>query len=602
MSQITITLLILALSMVFFVWNFLPAAIVAIGASLALYFAGILTMRELFSGFGDPVVVLIGSLLAIGAGLEKTGVGTWAGQLLIRHAGSSYTRLIIAIMIFAAVFSGVIGMNGAVAAMIPITAIIAIRTGIAPSKLMIPLAFACLTGSKLTLLGTPVNVIAATEVGEAGLGSIRFFEWSVVGLPLVAGTIAIVLLFGRALLPERRSQTIPADFSAHASTLVEQYKIEGGLHQFRVRSTSPFVGEPRSSITLKEYTKINLVGFLEVDGKTPLQRPSISEGDLLLVRGDPEAIGQFASDMHLAIRETDETPDSISTTLFNRDSGLAEVVIPPRSGLIGQTLFPGMTGEDGDLMILAIQRGGSDLGETQLVAGDHVLLRGTWEALDKHLKDPQMLVVDSLETIRQQALALGPGSREAIAILFVLILLLAFDVVPAPIAALVCAGAMLVTRVLTLPQFYKGIDWNTCIVIGAMIPLATAMTHTGAAALIGDQVIQLLGGMGPRAVLAGLFLVTTFVSQFISNTSAALVMIPIGIATASELRISALPLVIGIALGASASFLNPVSTAVNLMVHGPGGYRFGDYWKLGLIVTLWSLIVAVFIAPLYWKF
>ena len=213
-----------------------------------------------------------------------------------------------------------------------------------------------------------------------------------------------------------------------------------------------------------------------------------------------------------------------------------------------------------------------------------------------------MLVVDSLDVVRQQALALGPGSHKAIAILLLLILLLAFDVVPAPIAALFCAGAMLVTGVLTLPQFYKGIDWNTCIVIGAMIPLATAMTHTGAAALIGEHVIQILGGMGPRAVLAGLFLVTAIVSQFISNTSAALVMIPIGIATASELKVSALPLVIGIALGASASFLNPVSTAVNLMVHGPGGYHFGDYWKLGLIVTLWSLIVAVFIAPLYWKF
>src|SRR5579871_3754646 len=248
MSQITITLLILALSMVFFVWNFLPAAIVAIGASLALYFAGILTMRELFSGFGDPVVVLIGSLLAIGAGLEKTGVGTWAGQLLIRHAGSSYTRLIIAIMIFAAVFSGVIGMNGAVAAMIPITAIIAIRTGIAPSRLMIPLAFGCLTGSKLTLLGTPVNVIAATQADEAGLGHIGFFEWSVLGIPLLTGTIIITILFGRSLLPERRGKSIPADLSVHAQTLVEQYRLDDGLHHFRVRATSPYVGKPRADL------------------------------------------------------------------------------------------------------------------------------------------------------------------------------------------------------------------------------------------------------------------------------------------------------------------------------------------------------------------
>jgi di/tricarboxylate transporter len=159
-----------------------------------------------------------------------------------------------------------------------------------------------------------------------------------------------------------------------------------------------------------------------------------------------------------------------------------------------------------------------------------------------------------------------------------------------------------VTGVLTLPKFYRGIDWNTCIVIGGIIPLATALTKTGAAALIGDQVILLVGDAGPRAVLAGLFLVTAAITQFIANTSAALIMIPIAVATAGELGISPLPLLIGVAMGASASFLTPVGTPVNLMVHGPGGYQFGDYWKLGLIVLLWSLLVAVFIAPLYWRF
>jgi di/tricarboxylate transporter len=197
---------------------------------------------------------------------------------------------------------------------------------------------------------------------------------------------------------------------------------------------------------------------------------------------------------------------------------------------------------------------------------------------------------------------LGPGAREAIIILLVLIVLLATNVVPPAIAAVLCAAAMLVTRVLTLPQFYKGIDWNTCIVIGGMIPMATAMTNTGAATLIGDQVVLLVGDAGPRAALAGLFLVTAAITQFIANTSAALIMIPVAVATASELGVSALPLLIGVAMGASASFLTPVGTPVNLMVHGPGGYQFGDYWKLGLIVMLWSLVVAVFIAPLYWRF
>ena len=307
--------------------------------------------------------------------------------------------------------------------------------------------------------------------------------------------------------------------------------------------------------------------------------------------------------MHLAIRQDDEAA-SVAETLFNRASGLAEIVIPPRSALVGQTAFPGMVARDGDLMVLAVQRGGDDLGPegTQLTVGDHLLLQGTWQALDKHLADPQVLVVDSPEVVRRQAVALGPGAREAIAILVVLVVLLTTNVVPPAIAAVFCAALMVVTGVLTLPRFYRGIDWNTCVVIGGTIPLATALTKTGAAALIGDQVVRLVGDFGPRAVLAGLFLVTAAITQFIANTSAALIMIPIAVATAGELGISALPLLIGVAMGASASFLTPVGSPVVLMVQRPGGYEFGDYWKLGLLVLLWSLFVAVFIAPLYWRF
>ena len=603
MSETTITILILVAVVAVFIWNRLPAAVVAVAAALALFLTGILNVREALGGFGDPVIVFVASLLAIGAGLEASGVGTWAGQILIRHAGASQSRLLLALMLLSALFSALIGMNGAVAAMIPVAVIIAVRTGIVPSQLMIPVAFAALAGSKVTLLGTPVNVIASAEAEMAGLGPIRFFEWAVVGMPLVAGTLGLILMFGRRLLPERRSQSIPTDFSAHATTLVEQYRLDDGLHRLRVRSTSPCAGKPRAAVDLQDYPDLSLVAILDGEGGGPLQRPAIATDDLLLVRGDAGAVGRLAAEMHLAIRQDDEAA-SVAETLFNRASGLAEIVIPPRSALVGQTAFPGMVARDGDLMVLAVQRGGDDLGPegAQLTVGDHLLLQGTWQALDKHLSDPQVLVVDSPEVVRRQAVALGPGAREAIAILVVLVVLLTTNVVPPAIAAVFCAALMVVTGVLTLPRFYRGIDWNTCVVIGGTIPLATALTKTGAAALIGDQVVRLVGDFGPRAVLAGLFLVTAAITQFIANTSAALIMIPIAVATAGELGISALPLLIGVAMGASASFLTPVGSPVVLMVQRPGGYEFGDYWKLGLLVLLWSLFVAVFIAPLYWRF
>jgi di/tricarboxylate transporter len=237
-----------------------------------------------------------------------------------------------------------------------------------------------------------------------------------------------------------------------------------------------------------------------------------------------------------------------------------------------------------------------------LRAGDHLLLQGTWKALDQYLSDPKVLIVDSPEVVQKQAVALGQGAPAAIAILLLLVILLAFEIVPPPIAAVVCATLMVVTRVLTLPQFYRGIDWNTCVLIGAMIPPATAMTKTGAATLIGDHIVGALGTAGPLAVLAGIFMATAIISQFISKTSSALVMMPIGLATASELGVSALPMMLAVAMGASASFLTPFANGVSLMVYGPGGYRFGDFWRLGLVVMIWTLIVTVVVIPLYWKF
>ncbi len=603
MSHLMITSLVVVTMMVLFIWNKLPAAIVAVFSSLVLYFAGVLNAHDTLAGFGDPLVVFIAALLVIGTGLEATGVGTWAGQLLIRYAGTNKTRLLVSLLLLSALFTALIGMNGAVVTMVPIAVVIAARADIAPSQLMMPVSIACLTGAKLTLLGSPVNVIASNAGELAGAGAIRFFEWAIVGVPLFAGAMVIILVFGPHLLPKRRSGSLPIDLSGHAHTLVEQYRIKDDMHHLRVRASSPYVGMSRTDIDLAPYPGVSIVSLVDAEGGEPTQKP-VAEGDLLLVRGDAQSVGKLAGDMRLAIREPNAETGSIADTLFNRSSGLAEIVIPPRSALIGQTVFPGMTTHDGDLIILGIQRGGYDVESniTQLLIGDHLLLQGTWEALDKHLSDPQVLVVDSPEVVRRQAVALSRGAFEAIGILIVLIVLLTTNAVPPAIAAVLCAGAMVVMRVITLPQLYRGIDWNTCILIGGLIPLATAMTNTGLAGLIGDHVIQLVGAGGPRAVSAGLFIVSAALTQVISNTSSALVMIPIAIATAGELSVSPLPLLVAVAMGSGAAHLTPMSTPVNLVTYGPGAYEFGDYWKLGMLVVLWSLLVAVFIAPLYWKF
>ena len=361
MNDIAITLSIIGLALVLFAWNPVPAIVVAVGASLALYFTGVLTMPEALTGFGDPVVVLIAALLAIAVAVETTGIGAWAGQLLLRLSGANETTLLVALMVVAAIFSGLIGMNGAVAALLPVAVIIAVRTGISPSQLMIPLALACLKGAKLTMLGSPVNVIAATQAEEFGAGHIGFFAWSVLGMPQLIGSIIIVIFLGQRLLPERKSESIPADFSGHAHTLVQHYNLEHGLHQLAVPATSPLVGTSRKALDISAYVGVRAVAFLDHEDDRPLERDRLEAGDLILVRGDGHEVDRLAADLRVEVREHGEKA-ALGDVLLSRDSGLAEVVVPERSALIGSTVFPGMTSEDHAVMILAVQRGGDGLG------------------------------------------------------------------------------------------------------------------------------------------------------------------------------------------------------------------------------------------------
>ena len=598
MSDIGITFAIMTAVVVLFVSNRVPVVIVALATPVALYLAGILDIREALAGLGDPIVAFLASLFVVSTGLEAAGVTTWAGKMLSEKAGTSETRLLVLIMLLSAFLSALIGFVGTVAALLPVVVVIAVRLGRSTSRLLMPLAFSASAGGLLTLTGSPVNLVTFNAAQEAGVGGFGYFEFAVAGVPLLLGVVVIVLLFSKRLLPERSGESMPADLSALTQTLVEQYRLEDGLHRLRVKPTSAWVGALRTDIDLAAYPGLKLIGMQQGAGALPL-----AEGDVLLVHGDAQAAGQLAVDKHLAFC-TQDGATGIAETLLNRDLGLAEIVIPPRSALIGETFFPGMLSRECDLMVLAVQRGGENLGPTptQLAVGDTILLQGTWQALDRKLASPRVLVVDSPELVRRQAVALGAGAKQAIAILAVLVILLSTALVPPAVAGLVCAFAMVLSGVLTVPQAYKGIDWNSVILIGGMIPLSTAMTQTGAADLIAEKLLAVVGDAGPYALLAGLFVLTAVLGQLISNTATALIVVPIAVAAAIDIGISPEPVLMSITVAAGASFLTPVATPPNLMVMGPGGYRFGDYWKLGLPCTLWFFVVAVFLVPLYWKF
>ena len=357
---------------------------------------------------------------------------------------------------------------------------------------------------------------------------------------------------------------------------------------------------PRRAVQLAEYPGLELVALQDGSAGGPLRRGNVAEGDVLLVRGDREAAASFAADKSLALRDDSS---GVTDTLFNRASGLAEVIIPPRSKVIGESVFPGMVTPSGNLVILAIQRRGEDVGpqETKLAAGDTLLLQGTWQALDEHLASPDVLLVDSPDVVRRQAIPMGPGAKQALAVLAAMVAMLATGLVPSAVAGLLAAGAMIVLGIVSVEQSYRAINWTTIIMIGAMMPLSTAMYQSGAAAMLGKSLVRLVGDLGPYALLGGLFLLTGILGQLISNTATALIIIPISVAAAQQLGISPQPVLMSVAVAAAASFLTPVATPVNLMVMGPGGYRFGDYWKLGLPLMIWFGIVAVFLVPVIWS-
>jgi len=415
--------------------------------------------------------------------------------------------------------------------------------------------------------------------------------------------MAIMVLLGERLLPDRSGRALPSDLSRHARTLIEQYRLADGVFKLRVRSGSSYVGMLATAADLKAYPGLSVVSAQAGDGSGPLRTRPFAVGDILMVRGDAESAARLAGDHHLAFREEDAAGD-VTDTLFNRASGLAEVVIPPRSGLVGQKIFPGMVTDSGDLIILAVQRRGEDQGpnETTVAVGDTLLLQGTWKALDEHLADPDVLVVDSPDLVRRQAVPMGAGAKQAIAILLGMVVLLATGLVPSVIAGLLAAFFMVLLRVLTVDQAYRAINWTTVILVGAMLPLSTAMVKSGAAAQMADGLVQMTQNAGPYALVAGLFVLTAILGQLISNTATAILVFPIAVAAAKEMGISPQAVLMSVNVAAAAALLTPVATPTNLMVMGPGGYRFGDYAKLGLPLMVWFFIVSTFIAPIFWRF
>jgi di/tricarboxylate transporter len=601
MSDSTLTLLTLAFLVGLFVWNRLPVEFVAIGSALVLYALGVLTLPEALAGFGDPAVILIAALFVVSEGLDATGVTTWVGQSLVSRSGSGTRRLLLLTMLLSAGLTALIGLNGTVAALLPMAVIMSLRRAFPASRLLMPLAFAGSAGGLLLLTGSPVNIVISEAAGDAGVGEFGFAEFALVGIPLVAGTIGIVLLLGDRLLPDRVSDEAPPDLSGLAKALVREYSLDNVFH-LRVRAGSPLIGAPRVGWDLSGYPDVRAITVLDGASQEPVSEGAIAVGDRLTLVGDPEVVTRLAADHGLDI-EAVRTAKDVERSLMSRSSGAAEVVIPPRSTHVGVEIQPSQV-LNGSLIVLAVTRQGHDLGTgpVRLKAGDTLLVEGPWSALETAARGHEVMVVDSPDLVRRQSVPLGKRSRPAIAVLAGMVVLLATGLVPAVVAALLAAGAMILLRVVSVQQAYRGISWTTVLLVAGMIPMATAVQTSGAGELVASVIVEAVGDSGPLVLLAALFVITVVFGQLISNTATALVMIPIAVSAADQLDVSARPVLMSLCVAAAVAFLTPVATPANMMVMGPAGYRFGDYWKLGLPLVILFGLVSVLLVPVFWPF
>ena len=552
-DPIVATFVILALAIVAFMTSRIPIGVVAVGVALALWATGVITLPQALAGFGDSTVIFIASLFVVSESLDATGVTAWAGQQVIGRAGTARGRLTVVIALMVAVLTAFISINGAVAALLPVVVVVSLKAGIAPSRMLIPLAFSASAGSLLALTGTPVNVIVSDAAANAGGRAFGYFEFALAGLPIVALSIAIMVAFGGRLLPERKADQLadeaPADPQEHA----EQWR-----------------------------------------------------------------------------RSYDVSLDT--ATFFTPEEGVAEVMVTPRSMYIGRKVFPGMTTLRDNLVIIAIHRTGdrppaqasaaaaaaaaaavaSDSApdsaaiETEadpdgLRPGDSLLVRGPWDALERYVRLPGIIAVTEPRSLRR-AVPLGRGARRALVILGLMVVLLASGLVPPVVAGLLAAGALVLTRVLTVPQVYRSIQWTTVVLIAGLIPLSTAFIETGAAELVADRLLAVVGTTSPHLALLALCLLILVLGQVISNTATVLVVLPIAVSVAAALDVSVQPFMMALTVVGAAAFFTPIATPVNLMVMEPGGYRFGDYWRLGAPLAVVYVLIAVLWVPLIWPF
>lgn len=782
-AEIITVMAILVVVVVLLITEWTPLEVLALLVMGLLAVAGIVTPQEALAGFSNPAVVTIWAVFILSGGLTRTGIANILGRQLLKVAGRTESMLVVIIMVVAGVLSAFMNNVAVAALMLPVVMDIARKTDRSPSILLMPLAYGSLLGGLTTMIGTPPNILVSEALRENGLEPFSLFDFTPVGIVVMAGGIAFMTLIGTRILPRRD----PARETAGPNRdFRSQYRLKEHLFHIRIPRSSALVGKTLAKSRLRAAMRLTVVGItrgnetqlappideviqaddllivegspdqiqemnhwgqllsetesigvealfdhgmqvarvelkpgsayenqtlsdigfrnrfglnvlaIDRDGRQlneDLKTRPLRSGDRLVVHGPPERLEPLQGDAHFlpteAMNAADPTrridldkrlrqlrvpatsklvgltlsesrlgdavdvqilcivrrdgttlipasddrleagdrlivsgmADMVSILLMQglegvfvedtalppdpsmlEDSqvGMVEVMLSPHSVLSGQTLRGMNFREKYGLTVLAIWRKGTayrdDLREMALQFGDALLLYGTWERLNLLGREPDFLVL----TETAQEAPREAKAKVALTIMAAVLVPVIMGWVPIYIAVVIGAACMVLTGCLTMEEAYRYIEWKAVFLIAGMLPLGTALDNTGAARLLAEGMVAVLGPLGPYAVLFGLMVITLAATSIIPTAALVVLMVPIALKTAAGLGISPYALMMGIAMAASSSFTSPISHPANVLVMGPGGYRFVDYVKVGLPLTIVVLVILMIVLPIFW--
>ena len=632
----TVTLIILVITVAMFIWGRVRADIVALTALAALLVLGILTPAEALAGFSSPIVIMMIGLFVVGGAIMQTGLAKLTGNKLMALSRGNETITFLLVMLVTSFIGAFVSNTGTVALMMPIIMSIAAGSGMQSSRFLMPLAFAGSLGGMLTLIGTPPNLVIDEVLTAAGYQPLAFFSFFPVGIIVIA--IGIIVLMPLSKIFLSKSQGSKKKKNAKSlDDLVDEYRLLDNMHRYIVPSSRTsaardengnrmdIVGKTLKELSIQKKYGVSIIeirnekksrlGLVkDVNQNMAKSSSTIQVHDTLYIIGDEQKMQRFAHDYGLRKMK------DVKIDFY--DLGLTEIVVMPTSNFAGLRIGEANLRKRFGINVLGVKRGSSSSSSSEggrggseyitdnliaakLHVGDMLLVQGEWTNLAHLTADTtNWVVLDQPEKTADKVL-LDYKAPVAAAIMLLMIAMMVFDFIPmAPVTAVIIAGLLTVFAgcFRNVEAAYKTINWESIVLIAAMMPMSTALEKTGASALVSQGLVDSLGAMGPTALLAGIYFTTSLMTMFISNTATAVLMAPIALVAAQQVGVSPYSFLFAVTLGASMCFASPFSTPPNALVMKAGGYTFMDYVKVGLPLQIIIGVVMTFVLPLLFAY